>query len=91
MKSASCCLTWGASAVPASDDKKAKPGGKVQDDLRALALLLSAMLEGGEGSFDSSQAVLPLRLRNPAVPARIDAVLQRDQRFFGQWRQGGAL
>ncbi len=69
-------LDLGASAVPASDDKKAKPGGKVQDDLRALALLLSAMLEGGEGSFDSSQAVLPLRLRNPAVPSRIDAVLR---------------
>ncbi|PSM30808.1 protein kinase, partial [Haliangium sp. UPWRP_2] len=69
-------LDLGGSAVPAGDDKKAKSGGKVQDDLRALALLLSAMLEGGEGSFDSSQAVLPLRLRNPAVPARIDAVLR---------------
>lgn len=66
----------GAAAIPAGDDKKAKGGGKVQDDLRALAQLLYSMLGGGDSGADSNQAVLPLRLRNQAVPARIDAVLR---------------
>lgn len=69
-------LDLGAAAVPTGDDKKAKPGGKVQDDLRALAQLLYGMLGGGDSGSDISQAVLPLRLQNPAVPARVDAVLR---------------
>lgn len=69
-------LDLGAAAIPAGDDKKAKAGGKVQDDLRSLAQLLYSMLGGGDSATDNSQAVLPLRLRNHAVPARIDAVLR---------------
>ncbi len=69
-------LDLGAALVPAGDDKKAKTGGKVQDDLRALAQLAYEMLAGGDASIETSQAILPLRLRNRAVPARMDAVLR---------------
>ena len=69
-------LDLGASLVPTGDDKKAKAGGKPQDDLRALAQLAVDMLTGAETANDGSQAILPLRLRNRAVPARMDAVLR---------------
>ena len=69
-------LDLGASLVPTGDDKKAKAGGKPQDDLRALAQLAVDMLTGAESANDGSQAILPLRLRNRAVPARMDAVLR---------------
>ena len=69
-------LDLGAALVPTGDDKKAKTGGKVQDDLRALAQLAYEMLAGGDASIETSQAILPLRLRNRAVPARMDAVLR---------------
>ena len=66
-------LHLGAALVPTGDDKKAKTGGKLHDDLRALAQLAYEMLGGGEPASD---AILPLRLRNRAVPARMDAVLR---------------
>lgn len=75
-------LDLGSALVPASEgagDKggKAGKGGKIQDDIRSLAYLVQEMLGGvATGDGAGAQAVLPLRLRNPKVPARLDAVLR---------------
>jgi hypothetical protein len=72
-----CLLDLGCALVPSDSggDKggKAGKGGKIQDDIRSLAHLVQEML-GGVAT--DGQAVLPLRLRNPKVPARLDAVLR---------------
>lgn len=76
-------LDLGSALVPADaggGDKggKAGKGGKIQDDIRSLAHLVQELLGGvpsGDGAT-GAQAVLPLRLRNPKVPARLDAVLR---------------
>lgn len=70
-------LDLGAALVPASEDKKGSKGGRVADDLRALAQLAYEALGGsGDAMQGTGQAVLPLRMINRAVPARIDAVLR---------------
>lgn len=74
-------LDLGAALVPINDSGqgqgKGPKGGKVQDDIRSLAHLVQEMLGGVAATpATGSQAVLPLRLKNRQVPARLDAVLR---------------
>jgi serine/threonine-protein kinase len=68
-------LTASADAQGASPQKGGK-NGRREDDIRGLAHLVQTMLGGVGDGAAASEAVLPLRLRNPKVPVRVDAVLR---------------
>jgi serine/threonine-protein kinase len=76
-------LDLGHALLPTSEGQsnqaasKSSKGGKPQEDIRGLAQLVEEMLGGvGEYAESGQKALLPLRFRNPKVPARMDAVLR---------------
>ncbi|MFO0572454.1 MAG: protein kinase [Polyangia bacterium] len=72
-------LDVGTAAVAAAgngEPGKASKPPRSQDDVRALALLTQEMLGGVGEPAAGEQPLLPLRVHNRKVPARIDAVLR---------------